>query len=129
MPEGSLSMIRATGSAFHPAATLLLSLLVTGSAMAQPSSGPSRRINQQLRSAATTSNEPLPDLKSIGPKDGRSHVELSVKFGENPLNGTLIKHRSYDGALVGPIIRIRPGDLLEVDLANKLPAEPAQPDH
>ena len=39
-----------------------------------------------------------------------------------------MKLRSFDGELVGPTLRLRPGDVLRLMLANNLPKESAQ-DH
>ena len=100
-----------------------LSSILPGSVVAQLSNGQSGGINQRNRAVALTRSQVLADLKTIEPAQGHTQVDLSVQFGENTLNGMRIRHRSYDGALVGPIIRVRPGDTLEVHLANKRPRE------
>src|SRR5262245_27521948 len=101
----------------------LLGWMATGTVVAQRNSGQTESINQRNRAVALTRSQSLVDLKTIQLGQGRTQVALNVQIAENTLNGMLIRHRSYDGALVGPTIRVRPGDTLEVHLANKLPKE------
>ena len=72
-------------------------------------------------------------LAATSTEDFLSPVELEVQNGvrtlrvvlaENQIGGVPVKLRSYNGMLVGPTIRCRPGDVLEIDLINELPPEP-----
>lgn len=57
-------------------------------------------------------------------------VHLQVVEAENELNGVQLRHHSYDGKLVGPTIRVKPGTQLKIQLQNKLPLElESAPDH
>lgn len=51
---------------------------------------------------------------------GETTVTLSVQWAENTLGQDRLKHRSYNGALVGPVIRVQPGDTLRIRLENFL---------
>lgn len=63
-------------------------------------------------------------------RGGDVNVTLDVKYAENtiynPATGQSdkVRLRSYNGDLVGPTIRVRPGDTLRVKLQNNLDAEP-----
>jgi FtsP/CotA-like multicopper oxidase with cupredoxin domain len=46
-----------------------------------------------------------------------------------PLGWDVVKLRSYNGKLVGPVIEARPGDTLNIFLDNHLPPEPASGEH
>lgn len=65
-----------------------------------------------------------PEIKAI---NGKLDTEIDLKFTENQLYNTILEknitlyHRSYNGQLVGPTLRIKPGDSLLVNLVNNLP--------
>ena len=65
-------------------------------------------------------------LSTRDEKTGEVTTTLDVKFTSNEIDyGDQGKHtvrtRSYNGGLVGGIIRVRPGDLLKVRLKNSIP--------
>jgi hypothetical protein len=62
------------------------------------------------------------------PAGGRTSVRLSVQFGENTIGKDRVRHRSYNGNVVGPVIRARPGRPLFVLLENNLPVDTADVD-
>jgi FtsP/CotA-like multicopper oxidase with cupredoxin domain len=69
-----------------------------------------------------------PDRKSVrvvasGERD--LELDLVVEYAKNKIGKDDVCLRSYNGLLVGPTIRARPGDTLNVHLYNKLPKEPA----
>ncbi len=81
-------------------------------------------VAQNVRALA----EPSELTRQTGPVYGQDvRVKLDIKYAENqiynPSTGTYdhVKLRSYNGGLVGPTIRVRPGDTLYVDLTNNLP--------
>jgi len=57
-------------------------------------------------------------------REGHLDLELRVAYGLNEVAGEPVWLRSYNGGLVGPTIRIRPGQTLNVDLLNRLPPTP-----
>jgi FtsP/CotA-like multicopper oxidase with cupredoxin domain len=67
-----------------------------------------------------------------GPQSVNGELELNLTVGYsyipifNPVNSVnnLLRVRTYNGALVGPTIRVRPGERLKVNLTNALPADP-----
>src|SRR2546427_2350944 len=74
--------------------------------------------------------DPKELTRKTGPIAGQDvHVSLEVKYADNKiynpatLNADAVKLRSYNGALVGPTIRVHPGDTLYVTLTNNLPKD------
>src|ERR1700741_940501 len=58
--------------------------------------------------------------------DGRLRTNLRVQYTDpntTQLGGCPLRIRSYNGALVGPTIRVRPGDAIAPLLVNNLPRE------
>jgi FtsP/CotA-like multicopper oxidase with cupredoxin domain len=49
---------------------------------------------------------------------------LDVRYGTYEIAGCTIKHRSYNGAPVGPTLRLKPGDVLNMRIRNLLPPNP-----
>lgn len=54
---------------------------------------------------------------------GVTRLNLSVQYVESSLDLLRVSHLSYNGKLVGPTIRVRPGYRLEIRLENNLPRE------
>ena len=56
---------------------------------------------------------------------GTSTVSVTLSMAEYDYVGPAVTHRTrvYNSEIVGPTIRIKPGDTLTVDLTNNLPAE------
>jgi FtsP/CotA-like multicopper oxidase with cupredoxin domain len=52
-------------------------------------------------------------------------VELVAQYADNMISNDKVHLRSYNGALVGPTIRARAGDTLNIHLVNRLPPNPA----
>ncbi|XXF75443.1 multicopper oxidase family protein [Myxococcaceae bacterium GXIMD 01537] len=69
----------------------------------------------------------LPDeVRSV---DGELDVTLRVAYADNTLGTAPVHLRNYNGKLVGPTLRVKPGDVLNVRLLNELPAEPDSGGH
>ena len=62
---------------------------------------------------------------AAAPSGREVRVELVVKYADNVIGKDKVHLRSYNGGLVGPTMRVRPGDTLNVHLANQLPPNPA----
>lgn len=54
---------------------------------------------------------------------------LTVKYAQNKIADCQVNLRSYNGKLVGPTLRAKPGDTLEITLVNDLPPNPTSSDH
>lgn len=78
--------------------------------------------------------EPV-DLQKYGGGDFRNPEEivskgktlratLEVKYAENQIASCIVNLRSYNGNLVGPTLRAKPGDRLEMIIKNMLPLNP-----
>ena len=79
--------------------------------------------NPTDRAQALTRQESFYDLPTFRPAGSTTRVRLDVRYAENRFNEVHLKHRSYNGGLVGPVIRARPGSSLKIRLSNNLPNE------
>lgn len=75
---------------------------------------------------AVYGERPFVNPTEISSNNGRLDTTLTVKL-TNPsttkIAGCGVELRSYNGALVGPTLRVKPGDTLGLDLRNGLAAE------
>jgi len=62
---------------------------------------------------------------TYSPANKRTVVKLSVQEAVSTIGKDRIRHRSYNGGLVGPVIRTRPGHKLYIHLVNNLPVTSA----
>ena len=53
---------------------------------------------------------------------------IKVKYGANKIAGCDVKLRSYDGKLVGPTLRVHPGDRIKLKFINELILDPKNDD-
>jgi FtsP/CotA-like multicopper oxidase with cupredoxin domain len=76
--------------------------------------------------------QPFRNPPEIRSENGRLSTTLAVQYTDpatTTLAGCPLTMRSYNGALVGPTLRVKPGDVLAPLLDNRLPREtPAQVD-
>lgn len=56
-------------------------------------------------------------------KDGELNITLDVKYGTYEIAGCKVHLRSYNGQPVGPTLRLKPGDTLNMTIRNQLPPE------
>jgi FtsP/CotA-like multicopper oxidase with cupredoxin domain len=66
--------------------------------------------------------------EEIRSRSGLLKTSLEVRYGQNNIAGCDVNLRSYNGKLVGPTLRVKPGDLIQIDLKNslsKLPTDTA----
>jgi FtsP/CotA-like multicopper oxidase with cupredoxin domain/peroxiredoxin len=76
---------------------------------------------ERLARAAT---EPFAEAEAIRSADGQLRATLVAKYGDNVIRGSRVHLRSYNGRLVGPTLRAKPGDVLRVRVENRLPPTP-----
>tara|TARA_R110002073_G_scaffold73085_17_gene178873 strand:- start:23259 stop:25478 length:2220 start_codon:yes stop_codon:yes gene_type:complete len=79
-----------------------------------------RRQQEVLRSTT-----PFLNPTEIESNNGYLSTALAVDYGEYAIGSHRVRLRTYNGSLVGPTLRAKPGDVLEIRLRNLLPAEPA----
>jgi FtsP/CotA-like multicopper oxidase with cupredoxin domain len=60
---------------------------------------------------------------------GHLRTQLRVSYTPHQIGRDKVRLRSYERSLIGPTLRFRPGDVVEIDLFNQLPAEPAMHGH
>ncbi len=63
----------------------------------------------------------LPIANVISSRNGVLDAVLRVQFAALTLGDRTINTRSYNGTLPGPLLRVRPGDVLRISLLNGLP--------
>jgi len=85
-------------------------------ASAAPLTGPR---SAALAEASTTDFRNPPEIVSQG---GVLSTTLDVRYADNTIGGDPVRLRSYNGQLIGPTLRAKPGDVLRIRLDNHLPA-------
>jgi FtsP/CotA-like multicopper oxidase with cupredoxin domain len=73
--------------------------------------------------------QPFRNPRSLVSKSGVLETQLEVKYTDPvavKVGGCGVKLRSFNGELVGPTLRLKPGDVLKLMLVNNLPKESAQ---
>jgi FtsP/CotA-like multicopper oxidase with cupredoxin domain/peroxiredoxin len=90
---------------------------------------PQRAVDLVNRRAGSAEWNAQNEYRDIPEFRAGERVELTARFAENSVGPFPYYHRSYDGKLVGPTIRVRPGRTLHVRLKNDFPAEANTPAH
>jgi FtsP/CotA-like multicopper oxidase with cupredoxin domain len=76
--------------------------------------------------AAEYGNQPFQNPPEYSSQNGKLNTVLAVKYTDpasTSLAGCPLKLRTYNGQLVGPTLRIRQGDTMNLGLDNQLPKE------
>lgn len=110
---------------------LLLWLLVMSTVGAAPvllaqTAAPSNPCAFQEIDPARWGNQPLHNPPVEQAVNGRLQTTLTVQYTDpntTSLGGCPVTLRTYNGALVGPTLRAKPGDVLNIVLDNRLPRE------
>ncbi len=61
---------------------------------------------------------------TIRSSNGELNIVLDVRYGTYEIAGCLVHVRSYNGQPVGPTLRLKPGDTLNMTIRNLLPPDP-----
>ncbi len=77
------------------------------------------QINIDKYGGAAFQNPPV-----IRSANGVLRTTLNLAYADNAIAGCPVRLRNYNGALVGPTFRVKPGDTLVVTIENDLPPEP-----
>ncbi|HSP60460.1 MAG TPA: multicopper oxidase family protein, partial [Ornithinimicrobium sp.] len=64
--------------------------------------------------------EELVEPEVLSSSDGRLEVRLQARFGTHEVAGQQARTMGYNGGVPGPTLRLRPGDLLRIELDNQL---------
>lgn len=78
---------------------------------------------QVLDLSSAGANAPFSEPEVITATDGSLTTTLTVTYADNKIGDCPVHLRSYNGNLVGPTLRARPGDTLRIKLVNDLPME------
>ena len=62
----------------------------------------------------------LVEPEVLASSDGRLDVQLQARFGTHEVAGRSATTMGYNGGVPGPTLRLRPGDLLRIELDNQL---------
>ena len=87
------------------------------------------KLPPEQESLARAATEPFAEAEAIHSADGVLRTTLVVKYGDNVIHGSRVHLRSYNGRLVGPTLRAKPGDVLRIRVENRLPEVPEPPEH
>lgn len=79
---------------------------------------------EQRRRDALSSSTPFLNPTEIKSVNGLFTATLDVSYGEYAIGSHRVRLRTYNGSLIGPTLRAKPGDVLEIKLSNNLPEEP-----
>lgn len=66
---------------------------------------------------------PFANPQLIESENGELQTTLTVTYSDRNLAGCQVHLRSYNGQLVGPTLRVKPGDTINLKLINDLPPE------
>lgn len=64
---------------------------------------------------------PFPQPPEMRSSAGLLETTLDIRYANHNLNGQAFSHRSYNGLIGGPTLRVKPGDMLRIRLNNNLP--------
>ncbi|HEX2190282.1 MAG TPA: multicopper oxidase family protein, partial [Longimicrobiaceae bacterium] len=105
------------------AAALLLAATASAAAQTTPAGGPCayREIDP-----ARWGNQPFRNPPEIRSANGALGTTLEVRYTDpdsTSIAGCPVTLRTYNGQLVGPTLRVKPGDVMNLVLDNRLPRE------
>jgi FtsP/CotA-like multicopper oxidase with cupredoxin domain/peroxiredoxin len=82
------------------------------------------KLPPEQESLARAATEHFAQAEEVRSVNGLLRTTLVVKYGDNVIHGSRVYLRSYNGRLVGPTLRARPGDVLKLRVENRLPEVP-----
>jgi FtsP/CotA-like multicopper oxidase with cupredoxin domain len=106
-------------------ATLALALSVTA-AVAAPAYAQRAGCEYQDIDVAKYGRKPFQNPPEVKSSNGALTTELVTSYTDPnsvSIGGCGVRLRTYNGALVGPTLRAKPGDVLNINLNNQLPVE------
>jgi len=83
----------------------------------------------QRRDLALSSTATFQEPPAVSSAGGVLTATLTVAYADNSIGGDPVHLRSYNGKLVGPTLRAKPGDSLRIALVNNLPPNTDGPAH
>jgi len=66
----------------------------------------------------------LPDILSVFEGRSKASFTLTCEYATNVIGGKTFHTRTYDGKTHGPMLTVRPGQMLDVTIVNKFPKNP-----
>src|SRR5262249_4821528 len=106
----------------------LLTMFIVGAtpALLAQTTGPSNPCTFRDIDPAKWGNQPLHNPPVEQAVNGHLQTTLTVQYSDprtTSLGGCPVKLRTYNGALVGPTLRVKPGGVMNILLNNALPRE------
>jgi len=116
-------MTRNLGRIFRAGVGIALALPWAGCFLSQSSTVPD--VSEPSQEGGPSGNGFGPIVRARNQRE--VEVELVARYADNKIGTAPVRLRSYNGGLVGPTLRLRPGDTLNVHLINRLPPAPSAP--
>src|SRR3954468_5487762 len=98
----------------------LLVVVVVGAGAGLAVSATGHGSRRVLTTFATTQGQPFAEPRVLTSRDGVLATTLTVSPTTYEVAGTPIRGKAYDGAFIGPTMRVRPGDRIELRFRNQL---------
>jgi suppressor of ftsI len=111
----SLRLVRAGVDLFATAATALCTLVTASGA---PDAGRTAQQAAPPSSWTPVAGRPLRQPRELRSRDGVLKVELDARRQVIDVAGAPLEAQPFNGRLVGPTLRVRPGERLEVTIRN-----------
>jgi FtsP/CotA-like multicopper oxidase with cupredoxin domain len=102
------------------------SIRVKSESQTDPSRDEAPEFSPRSERLARASQEPFFEPEVRRPSPDKSHelvTTLGVKYAHNHIGQDSVHLRSYEGGLVGPTLRVKPGTTLRIRFDNQLPEE------
>jgi suppressor of ftsI len=97
---------------------LIVATIGAGATLAVTATGHgSRRVPTTF---PTTQDQPFAEPRVLASRNGVLATTLTVSPTTYEVAGTRIRGKAYDGAFIGPTMRVRPGDRIELRFRNQL---------
>jgi len=103
------------------AASLASGTFLAETLRSQTQPAPAKAAAPSVRLANVRPYEELNRLYSLESREGKLDVTLQCLYSYHTINAQRVWLRTYNSALVGPVISVRPGDTLNIRLVNNLP--------
>lgn len=112
--------------------SVLATLLASGAVLSTNSRSLARALPLSVPGASQAraiGSVPFSEPPVVRSEDGLLSTTLSVEFHEKEIEGEPARYRSYNGLFTGPTLRFKPGDVVRVNVDNRLPPEPHSSGH
>src|SRR5205085_5349009 len=78
-----------------------------------------------IKLAGMAPTSPLDQPEERRSRNGLLDTQLRVQYSQHYIGDDLVYLRTYEGSLIGPTLRVSPGDLMKIRVLNCLPTDVA----